>query len=77
MEDFDQDKRRRKSRRKASRRILDERRAGPGRRIWARRAEAEEVAKNLRDGERREGTPRRSGDLRRADERRKGDRRLD
>ena len=78
MDDSGNEERREGSRWKPSkRRLLDDRRAGPGRRIWARRSSTEEVEVERRKGERQEGTPRRSGEVRRAEERRKGDRRLD
>ncbi len=78
MGDSDHEETRKGDRRDPSkRRLLDDRRAGPGRRIWARRAADEEVDEERRKGERRGGASRRSGKLRREGERRKGDRRLD
>ena len=78
MGDSDHEERRKGTRRKPSKtRLLDDRRAGPGRRIWARRTSTEEVDEDRRKGKRREGESRRSGKARRQEERRKGDRCLD
>ncbi|MCH7892650.1 MAG: hypothetical protein IH921_14215 [Gemmatimonadetes bacterium] len=78
MGDSDHEERRKSTRRKPSKtRLLDDRRAGPGRRIWARRTATEDVDEERRKGAQRAGEPRRSGKLRRQEERRKGDRRLD
>ncbi len=78
MGDSDHEEGREEERRVADRRQLPrERRAGPGRRIWIRRAATEEVDEEKRKGDLRSGEPRRSGKKRRVEQRRKGDRRLD
>ncbi len=78
MDDSGHKERRKGVRRRGNEtRLLDDRRAGPGRRIWARRASDEEVSEERREAERRSDVSRRSGKLRRKGERRGSDRRHD